>query len=110
MAEKFTQGRNIYNPNDKLKSWQPLREILRAYKEECAEIDKAQPLFNQGLDEVCACDGAIERLLELLQTPAMYEALKEISELAPRDKLRLPYAHQVVEIVDKALALVGGKE
>lgn len=32
------------------------------------------------------------------------EALKEITELAPRDKLNSPYAKQVVEIADKALA------
>ncbi len=38
--------------------------------------------------------------------PDMYEALKEIVGLAPRDKLKLPYAIQVVEIADKALAKV----
>ena len=36
----------------------------------------------------------------------LYEALKEITELAPRDKLRLPYAIQVVEIAEQALAKV----
>lgn len=41
--------------------------------------------------------------------PELYEALKEIKELAPRDKLRLPYALQVVEIADKAIAKVGEK-
>lgn len=39
----------------------------------------------------------------------LYEALKEITELAPRDKLRLPYAIQAVEIADKALAKAEGK-
>ena len=39
----------------------------------------------------------------------MYEALKAITELAPRDKLRLPYAIEVVEIADKALARAEGK-
>ncbi len=38
--------------------------------------------------------------------PDLYEALKEITELAPRDKLNLPYAVQAVEIADKALAKV----
>ena len=46
----------------------------------------------------------------IASAPKLYQALKEITELAPRDKLRLPYAHQVVEIADKALALVEGKE
>ena len=41
----------------------------------------------QGLKEVILCN-----------------ALKEITELAPRKKLNLPYAIQVVEIADKALA------
>ncbi len=40
----------------------------------------------------------------------MYEALKEITELAPRDKLRLPYAIAAVEIADKALAKAEGRE
>jgi len=40
----------------------------------------------------------------------MYEALKEITELAPRDKLRLPYAIQVVKIADEALAKAKPKE
>ncbi len=39
----------------------------------------------------------------------MYEALKEITELAPRDKLKLPYAIKVVEIADKALLKAEGK-
>lgn len=49
---------------------------------------------------------------KFLAAPDMYEALKEITELAPRDKLRLPYAIQVVEIAEKALAKAkeeGGK-
>jgi len=41
--------------------------------------------------------------------PQLHKALKEITELAPRDKLRLPYAIQVVEIAEKALALKEAK-
>ena len=41
--------------------------------------------------------------------PELLEALKEITELAPRDKLKLPYAIQVVEIADRAIAEVEGK-
>jgi len=40
--------------------------------------------------------------------PYMYEALKEITELAPRNKLKLPYAIQVVEIAEQALAEAEG--
>ena len=42
--------------------------------------------------------------------PEMYEALKEITELAPRDKLKLPYAFQVIEIADRALGKAEGKK
>jgi len=41
--------------------------------------------------------------------PDMYEALKEITELAPRAMLKLPYAIQAVEIAEKALAKAEGK-
>ena len=41
--------------------------------------------------------------------PKLLLALKEITELAPRDKLKLPYAIQVVEIADRAIAKVEGK-
>ena len=65
------------------------------------ELRSAQRLATEGLT-----------LLELRKVtpelirkaPQMYEALKEITELAPRDKLRLPYAIAAVEIADKALA------
>ena len=47
---------------------------------------------------------AVMQVVEESGYSEMYRALKEITELAPRDKLRLPYAIQAVEIADKALA------
>ena len=69
-------------------------------------------------DEPCGCVVIEDRTAGIYlvycnkheAAPDMYEALKEITELAPRDKLKLPYAIKVVEIADKALAKAEGKE
>jgi hypothetical protein len=54
-------------------------------------------------------DGSLANAHLMAAAPGMYRALKKITELAPRDKLRLPYAIQVVEIAEKALTKAEGK-
>ncbi len=86
-----------------------LRNILREFCGQMKDLQKTdQPEFNKGLDGICIYDEAIIKILERTAVVDMQEALKEITELAPRDKLKLPYAIQAVEIADKALAKAEG--
>ncbi len=67
--------------------------------------------LEKALQEIARLKAIIKILKarEATKKEIMYEALKEITELAPRDKLRLPYAVRVVEIADKALAKAENK-
>ena len=68
---------------EELQEW--LRAELKDLVADKKHIDESNmPLFNQGLDWVCALDTKVEKILNKLAIPAFYEALKYLTETVAR--------------------------
>ncbi len=77
----------------------------RDYREFVVNADLRTTAESQGDSP----EEAVANVHLIAAAPDMREALKDITELAPRDKLRMPYAIAAVEIADKALAKAEGR-